>query len=115
MLVPLRSTSIGDFDVELLVMKPSRKRVPISFRGRVIESRTQRGIVLLGRIVVAVFGIIFFAIALLVIKAGMNDGSWGLGALGGVLALGALGLIWAGFTSNGRDVCEAAIAFLISR
>jgi hypothetical protein len=96
-------------------MKPQRIRRPIRFRGRAIESRAQKVGVFVCRLVVAVFGLIFFAIGLLVIKAGYNDDSWGLSALGGVLALGALGLIWAGFSSNGRDVCEAAVALLISR
>ena len=96
-------------------MKPRRARGPISFRGRVIESRAQKVGVFVCRLVVAVFGLIFFGIALLVIKAGLNDESWGLSALGGVLALGALGLLWAGFTSNGRDICEAAIGLLMSR
>ena len=95
-------------------MKPSQERAPVPIKDRVIESRAQKCMACACRIVVAVFGVIFFAVGLLVIKAGLNESSWGLVALGGVGALGALGLIWAGFTSKGRDVCDAAV-LLISR
>jgi len=96
-------------------MKPQQKGRLISFRGRVIESRAHKRVVFLARIIVGIAAVLFLAIAVAVIKAGFNEDSLGLAAVGGVLALGALGLIWAGFTSNGRDVCEAAITLLISR
>ena len=102
----------------LCVKPPSheaaRKREVDWFQGRVIESRAQKSMVVVCRVVVAIFGVAFFAVALLVVKAGLNEDSLGLATVGGVLALGALGLIWAGLTSKGRDVCEAAV-LLISR
>jgi hypothetical protein len=94
---------------------PRRKAPPIRFRGRVIESRTQKFLVFVARLVVGLAGLLFFLLALMVIKAGIGDHSLSLAAVGSLLALSALILVWAGFTSNGRDVCEAALIFLISR
>ena len=71
--------------------------------------------VFLARIVVAFASLLFLLVAMMVINAGIRDGSWGLAAVGALLALGALGLIWAGFTSKGKDVCEAAIILLTNR
>ncbi len=58
---------------------------------------------------------VFFIIAVMVIKSGIQDESLGLAAAGVLIALAAVALIWAGFNSNGRDVSAAAILFLSSR
>ena len=87
----------------------------ISFKGRRIESRRHKVMVFLARVVVACGGLLFFFISLPVTMTGIRDHSWGLVAVGGLLGLGSLGLIWAGCTSRGKDVCEAAFILLISR
>lgn len=94
-------------------MKPSptQGRV-ISFRGRKLDSRAARWSVCLARIIVALASLVFFLVAVMIVKAGIRDGSWGLAAVGALVALGALGLMWAGFTSKGKDVLEAAFILL---
>lgn len=96
-------------------MKPLRPRGPIRFEGCPIETRLQRWSVFIARVIVVLAGSLFFLVGLMVIKSGMQDDSFGLAAGGGLIALAALSLIWAAFTSNGRDVCAAAILFLSSR
>lgn len=91
------------------------KRPPITFKGRRIETRWQRLIVFLARIVVVLSGLGFLGFSALIIMLGVNDKSWGLVAVGGVVALGSLGLMWAACTSKGKDVCTAAVILLMFR
>jgi hypothetical protein len=104
----------AEYQLGETVVKPSSTKAPmVSFKSRKIESRAVRWSLFLARIVVALASLLFFLVAVMVIKVGIRDGSWGLAAVGALLVVGALGLIWAGFTSKGKDVCEAAIILLI--
>ena len=99
-----------------MVMRASSTKAPmVDFKGRRIESRTVRWSVFFARIVVALASLLFLLVAMMVIKVGIRDSSWGLAAVGALVGLGALGLMWAGFTSKGKDVCEAAIFLLTNR
>jgi hypothetical protein len=70
---------------------------------------------LIARVIVALVGNLFFLVAMMVIEGGMEDDSLGLAAAGLLIAVAALALIWASFTSNGRGVFTAAILFLSRR
>jgi hypothetical protein len=96
-------------------MRSRRTLAPISFRGCQIETPAQRWGVRIARVIVALAGCLFFLVAVMVIQSGVQEDSLGLAAGGVVIALASLALIWAAFTSNGRDVCAAAILFLSSR
>ena len=96
-------------------MRPRRPEAPVSFSGCQIETRAQRWGVWIARVIVVLAGCLSFLIAVMVIQSGVQEDSLGLAAGGVVIALASLALIWAAFTSNGRDVCSAAILFLSSR
>ena len=90
-------------------------KAPISFNGRQIEPPWFRMLVLISRVIVVAAGLVLLVVAILVIKSGVVDESWGTAAAGGILVLGALAVVWAACTSKARDVCQAAALLIRSR
>lgn len=95
-------------------MKPHLPRALIRFGGCPLETRAQRWGVVIARIVVALAGGLFLLIGVMVINSGVQDDSLLLASGGALIAMASLALIWAGFTSNGRDVCAAAVLLFLS-